>query len=624
MDPIKLLYTPGINREVTEYTAMGGYVDGNLVRFVKGQPQSLGGWEKLTQEPTVGTPRTIFPFTLLDGTRLYTVSTEAKFYLLNGIALTDITPLRDTAAGLVDPFATTSGSSIVTVTDVAHGAEATDYIIISGATDTGGILAAELNLEFQIVEVIDVDTYTIDTGVVASSTVAAGGGAAVTIQYLWPTGINATTYGYGWGIGPYGVGGYGEPSVAADTGRLRLWAQDRWGEDIVSCVRDGPLFYFDTSLGLSNRMTELTAISGASQVPVVARQVLLSDNDRHMMALATNALGTSVQDPLLIRWCDRENLPEWNPGTTTTSGSLRLDAGTGIVTGVKSGPSILVFTDLSLHEVKYVGAPLFFGQVKVADNVHIMGPLAAVAHNSEVYFMGIGKFHFYNGVVQDLVCDIEEYVFDQVNFEEREKIVAGFNSLYGEVFWLIPTGTSTEPDFYVIYNIVDRTWAYGSFGDVERTGWLDVMFEQYPLATACDGYIYLHDKGTTDGSQTPAAMLDSWVEAAPIEIGSGDDFMHCSRIIPDVDFDGSTGDTPEVQITIEMVDAPGKAPRDTAKSTNTRTIQRTASVPVQVHTSEKKLRLRGRSMKYKIATAATGTLWRQGTHRLYAQPDGKR
>lgn len=623
-DPIKLVFKPGINREVTEYTAMGGYVDGNLVRFVKGFPQSIGGWRRLTTEPSIGTPRGLFPLVTLDGQRLYGMGTTDKYYIINGTELNDVTPLRASVTLGLDPFTTTLGSNIVTVEHVAHGALVGDYVTFSGATDTGGLLAAALNTEFTVASVVDADNYTIVVAGDAATSGASGGGSVVLAEYQIPIGINSTVLGFGWGTGPFGEGAFGEPSEPEITGQLRLWSQDKFGEDLVANIRDGAIYYFDNPADVAERMVALSTLTGANQVPVICRQIILSDNDRHLIALGCNGYSDSVLDPLLIRWCDRENAPEWGVSTTTTAGSLRVDTGSEIVCGVKLAGAIIVFTDASLHTLRYTGSPFAFGQVKEADNVHIIGPNAAVAIGSDLYFMGISKFHLFNGAVSEIPCDVEGYVFDRINFDERSKIVVGYNSLYGEITWHLPVDGSSEVNFYVIYNILDGTWAYGRYGALGRTGWLDVLYEKYPLATAPDGYVYLHDIGATDGSVEPPGIIDSWVQAAPLEIGAGDDFMHVSKMIPDVDFDGSSASAPEVTITLDMRDAPGVAPRQSAQTRSIKAVNRLSSSPVQTHTAEIQPRIRGRSMIYKIASAAIGTLWRQGTHRLYAHPDGKR
>lgn len=622
VEPIKLVYRPGIVREVTEYTATGGYVDGNLTRFVKGFPQSVGGWTRLTVDQALGTPRGLFPFVLLDGDRLYVMGTDQKYYLIQGAELIDITPLRETAT-LANPFTTTVGSNIVTVTDTAHGAAAGDFVTFSGATAVGGVTALMLNQEFAIASVINDNSYTIVVSGPASGA-ATGGGAAVVTEYQIHIGLNAVTLGLGFGTGPFGEGGFGEPSSSEVTGNLRVWSQDKFGEDIVACPRDQPIYYYDVSLGIDERMVALADMAGASFVPLMARQVMLSDADRHIIAFAVNGVTDSTQDRLLARWCHTEDIVNWEITTTTTAGSLRFDAGSEFITAVKVGAEIMVFTDVSLHSMKYVGAPYTFGQVKMADNVHIIGPGAAVVQGSDLYYMGVSSFHLYNGSVVDLDCDIQDFIFSILNFDERDKVQAGYNSVFGEIIWLMPVNGSEEVNFYVIYNPTDRTWVYGEWNDMGRTGWLDVMFEKVPLATAPDGYVYLHESGDTDGAHNPPIELDSWIEAAPMEIGNGDDFMVCSRIIPDVEFVGSSGSAPAVTITIEMVDAPGKGPRNTPRSSSTKSIMRTSTFPVQEHTAKKDLNVRGRAMKYRLASAGLGTKWRQGTHRLYAAPDGKR
>ena len=626
-EPLKLQFKPGVNRESTDYGNTGGWYDINLARWVSGTPQSMGGWQKFTADAAQGTFRSLFPWSTLAGTRFYGAGTNLKYYLVYGNSLVDITPIRSTVTINNNPFAITNGSSTAVVTDTAHGAVLGDFVTYSGATTIGAsnVTAAVLNREYQITKIVDANTYWITLTVTSDTTSAGGGGAAVVAAYQINVGLDTSALGNGWGTGPWGDGGWGEGSGSfVETDQLRLWTEDNFGEDLLFNPRNGGIYYKDMSGSVQTRAVNITSLSGASNPPTIARQVLVSDNDRHILVFATNTIGTAVQDPLLIRWSDTESLIQWTPDTTNTAGSLTINAGSQFLKAVETTTETLVFTDITLHSLRFIGPPYTFGQTRIGTNVQLIGPNAVVSTGSVTFWMATGPlFQMYDGVVRDMPCTVRTYIAEILNTAQSEKITAGINRQFHEVLWLLPVNGSSELNFYVICNYEnpgDPIWYYGSYNGVGRTTWLDAWFETTPLAGAPDGYIYSMETGATDQSAVPATILDSYLRSSVFELGSGENFMLVSRTIPDVEFTGSTAATPTVTLTFEKRDYPGSA----FVSGPDNTVELTVTGPPAQYTAKVDRRFRARSTQFGIETTTIGTLWQLGVPRIYASPDGQR
>lgn len=440
----------------------------------------------------------------------------------------------------------------------------------------------------------DGSTATAGTGVAHADGAAVRGAAAIT----------------GWGDAA---------SLAATSGsEARIWSLDNFGEDLLSCVRDGELFYWDKTNGLSTRAEKLTARSGADQVPTIARQIMVSDRSRHCIAFACNAQGSSDQDPLLIRFSKAENAVDWNILTAgTDAGDLIIGSGSKFVTAIETKREILVWTDVSLHSMQFIGAPNTFGLIQIASGLSIVGPNAVVAVNDQVFWMGENQFYLYDGRTQQIPCTVRDYVFDDINNDQRELVTAGLNSAYYEVFWFYPSKNSTEVDKYVVFNYSEQVWY---FGTLARTAWIDAEIRAYPVAAAPDRYLYNHELGNDDGSTSPATAIQAFIESSPLSIESGDQFQLIRRVIPDVTFDGSEQATPTVTFTLQGYDKPGQGGQDSVNGTVTKEVSDT----VEKYTDELFLRLRGRSFSVKIQNTGTGTQWRLGIPRVDLRPDGRR
>ena len=707
----KLQFRPGINQEITSYSNEGGWRDCDKIRFRFGYPEKLGGWEKFSSSTYLGSARALHNWIALDGSNYLGVGTHLKYYIEEGGAFNDITPLRLTTSAGDVTFAATNGSTTITVTDTGHGAVESDFVTFSGAASLGGnITAAILNIEYQIVSIINANSYTITASVAANSSDSGNGGSSTVGAYQINVGLDSTVGGTGWGAGLYGgvaagalettineggtfsdsdttltvTSGTGiatndlilidneilkvtnvstndltvtraqsgtEASTHADgatvtliegnansdndyfgwgdaasgglttTTQIRLWSHDNFGEDLLINARDSNIFYWDRTNNLSTRAIELSTRTGTkTSVPQVAKQVLVSDQDRHVIVFGADGLGGSssatqgdgIQDPLLIRFSSQENPIDFFPTSTNTAGDLRLGSGSTFVQAVETKREILVWTDTALFSMRFIGPPFTFGLSQLASNITIMGPNAAVATEDVVYWMGIDNFYVYAGRTQQLPCSVRQKVFGDFNRSQSDKVTSGINSEFSEIFWFYPSASSTENDKYVIYNYGDEIWYFGSLA---RTAWIDRGTRSNPLA-AGNQYIFNHEIGFDDDG----SAMTSFIESASMAIGDGDKFTHIRRVIPDLTFLGSTNlSSPQAVFTVKSRRFPGASFDNTDSGTTIGSI----SGDVETFTEQLHLRSRGRSFAVRVESTALGTKWKLGSPRVDMRPDGR-
>lgn len=616
----KIQFRPGINREVTSHTNEGGWQDCDKVRFRMGFPETIGGWERATGVPFQGVCRKLHTWATLGGDNLISLGTHLKLYLSRGSDLADITPIRETTAAGAVTFSATDGSATLTVTDSGHNAILNDFVTFSGATGLGGAISADiLNQEFQVADVLGVDSYTVALPVPANASDTGDGGAGAAAAYQITVGLASAAFGNGWSSDPWGDDGWGEGGDSSIPGaQLRLWSMDNYGEDLLACVRNGGVFYWDATLGLTSRAVELDTLSGSTRAPTIARLVMTSDRDRHALAFGCDdEFNLGVQDPLLIRFCSQEDITDWESRTDNTAGSLRISSGSGIVTAVKTRQQILVFTDVSVHALQYVGAPFTFGLTELSVGTTIAAPNAAVAVNDSVFWMGEGDFYIYDGRVVKLPCTVREYIFDRLDTAQANKVHAAHNSEHSEVWWFYASIGSEENDSYVVYNYEQRVWYYGTLA---RTSWQQRGVFGFSVAAAPDGYLYYHEFGINDGSQNPPVGIPAFIESSPVDIGEGDKFMLARHVIPDITFRNSLG-SPSVTMTIKARNYPGGGYLIDEEANP---VTRTAAVPIEKFTTDYDIRIRGRSLSLRIDSDGLNTSWRLGTPRIELRVDGQR
>lgn len=616
-----LKFRPGINREITSYSNEGGFFDCEKVRFYAGFPEKIGGWVKQSANTYQGSARALHNWIALDGSNYMGVGTHLKYYIEEGGVFSDITPVRKTSTNSIT-FSATNGSSTVTVTDSSHGAVVNDFVTISGAVTLGGLVTASvLNAEHQITKVVNVNSYEIVVSVTANSSDSGNGGSGVDGVYQINVGLDTSVGGNGWGAGGYGgvnadlsTFGWGEAAASGTTAKIRLWSHDNFGEDLLINPRDSGIFYWDESNGTGSAAVNLTSLSGASDVPTIAKQVLVSDLDRHIIVFGANTIGTTTQDPLLIRFGSQESLTDFTPTATNTAGDLRLSSGSTFVQAVETKQQILVFTDRSVFSMRFIGPPFTFGLQELSKNTTIMSPKSAIAIDDAVFWMGKDTFYIYAGQTQQIPCTVREKVFLDFNESQSDKVFAAANSQWGEIWWFYPSADSEETNKYVIYNYLEKTWCYGT---LTRTAWHDRGIRRYPIA-AGSSYLFEHENGNDDDGSAMTASIES----SQIDIGDGYNFTFIKQLIPDITFEGSTSTTgnPTANFTLQARKGPGSTYSNTSGGSSTRT----ATTPVEQFTDLVNVRLRGRSFNMKLESTDQGVAWKLGTPRVDIRPDGRR
>ena len=623
----KFIFQPGINKEGTDYTAEGGWFDGNLVRFRKGFPEKIGGWVKYLTNSYNGTGRKMLGWVALDGTRLLGLGTRTKLYIQAGSDFDDITPIRATTTnGIV--FAATNGSSIITATDDAHGASKGDFVTISGAASLGGLItAAVLNQEYQIATVPSVDTYTFtakDTAgdaVTANSSDSGNGGSGVDGAYQISPGLDVYVDGTGWSASAWGDGTFGSTSAIGSSNQLRLWSLDSFGEDLLACPRGGSVYYWDYT-NFSTRAVALADLAGANLAPTLGLQILVSDVDRHVIVLGADPIDapgtgrTGVIDPLLVAFSDQENAAEWQPLSTNTAGSLRCSAGSQIIGGLRARQETLIWTDVALYSLQFIGAPLTFGLTLINEGVSLIGPNAAVNTPTGIFWMDKKGFYAYQGAVQPIPCSVHSYVFEDFNEEQAFQVFGFLNKQFNEVGWFYCSGSSNTIDRYVTYNYVDQTWA---IGQLARTAWLDEGIANFPRAAGYDGdsnYIYSHETGFDDDG---SPMDNVFIESADFDLGEGEDFQFIRRCIPDVKFTGNGGTGQAINFVLKARNFPGES-----LTTDQTTSFTGTTTKIDTRARGRQAAVRFESDDDASTGVRTGVGFRIGGTRLDLQPNGRR
>tara|TARA_R100001369_G_scaffold71548_1_gene99495 strand:+ start:216 stop:2066 length:1851 start_codon:yes stop_codon:yes gene_type:complete len=612
----KIQFAPGVNKEGTEYSADSGWFDSDKIRFRKGRPEKIGGWVKFSETSFLGVCRSILDWASLESIRYIGLGTHLKFYVVSGDLFNDITPIRATTTnGIL--FAATNGSSTITATDSSHGAVVNDFVTIAGAATLGGVITAGvLNQEYQITSVPTVNTYTFiakdsaGDAIAANSSDTGNGGSGVDGAYQINTGTNAFVTGTGWSTSGWGVTSFGSVSSISSAGQLRLFSQDVFGEDLVFNPRGGGIYYWDESGGTGSRGVDITTISGASDAPTIALQVMVSDIDQHVIAFGSNPIGSSAIDPLFVRFSDQENAIDWTPTATNTAGGVRINSGSQIIGAVQGRQEIIIFTDVSVHSMRFIGAPFTFQFQTISSDISMISPNAAVNARGSIYFMDKGGFYSYNGSVQPLPCSVKEFVFSNLNVDQAFKVFAAENNAFSEVSWFYPVGTGdTEVTNYVTFNYAENLW---SVGTLIRGAWRGAGTRNKPLASSIitstdENYIYSHE----DGFDDDGAAMTAYVESGDLEINDGERFMMISRVIPDFSFSGLTTDA-SINMTIKGKDFPLQDPSTLSSSTITSS------------TTQNHVRARSRSPIVRLESSGVGYGWRLGDLRFDIKTDGRR
>lgn len=614
---LRLFLKPGIDKQNTEYGAEGGWTDGDYIRFRYGLPEKLGGWTTFGESAPyfLGLTSEVFTWNDLAGSPYVAVGTSRKVYVFYGGAWADITPIRDTTTGV--DFDTVSGETDVTVNDTGHGAVQGDFVTFSSVTgDPGGIPNADLEHEFEIIDVLDANSYVIHSPTAASSTATGAGSADA--EYQINVGADVSYFDFGWGTGTWGLSTWGTPRPPSASISLfsRVWQFDNFGEDLILQLVGGGIYRWDTSAGIGARAV---AIPNA---PTKSQYALVSTPDRHLVCFGTEStIGTpSTQDPMYVRFSNQEDLEDFVATATNTAGGQRLTDGNEIITALRSRGQILIWTDTSLHGMQYLGPPYTFGFQQLGANCGCIGPHASADVNGVSYWMSKDAFFVFDGTVKKLPCTVQDYVFKDINFVQAQKVHVGINTQFNEVTWWYCSFTSDYIDRFVTYNYLENVWSVGSLA---RTAWVDVGTYDKPLATDYDPNgteatlttIYGVTAGRSrlynqeDGANGDGAPITSFITSGYFDIGDGDQMLFMKRFIPD--FQNQVGD-----LTVHLL----------LRAFPQATASPSSLDPYVISPTTQKVdtRARGRQISLRIESTDLDANWRFGTMRVDIIPDGLR
>jgi len=624
MSLTKFSFRPGINKEETDYSNEGGWVDGDKIRFRRGRVEKIGGWEKATANSYIGTARALHSWTSLGSERFLGLGTTNKYYIESGGTFNDVTPERKTSTNSIT-FAATDGSATITATDSSHGAVVGDFVTISGAVSLGGnITASVLNQEHQITAVPSANTYTFTASATANSSDSGNGGSGVDGVYQINSGLDSYVSSTGWGAGTWGFGTWGSSSAISASGQLRLWTHDNFGENLIINPRGGGIFRWVEDNGLSVRATELSGVSGANKVPTVGLQVITSETDRHLIVLGADPISsgsrTGAVDPMLVAFSDQENELQFEPLATNTAGSVRLSSGSLIIGGLKSRQEILIWTDTSLYSMTFIGPPLTFAVNLINEGAGLISPKGAINAPTGVFFMSKSAFYFYNGAVQKLACTVQDYVFSDLDLSQAFKCFATLNSEFSEVWFFYPSldDATGEISRYVIYNYEEGSWSIGS---LVRYAWLDTGIEDKPLATAklsSVNYLLQHETGANDDTNS---MDGVFVESADLDLADGENFAFLKKLIPDLRFDKTLGTSPTPAINMVIK----------RRNFNNQDLTTDSTNQITESTTFTSLRTRSRQIVLRVESDDDNTeanrkdyKWRLGDTRIDVEQSGRR
>ena len=607
------------------------------------------GWGAGRWSPTVTEALGANPFTVSAGSTTVTVTQNAHGYLTSAGSFIvgqqyKIVALGSTNFTLIGASANTVGT-IFTATGTGTGsgtasivwvaflgvtnltATPTTYSIsgTSGfATGTYGMYgtnpaiaavpATFINGRAFEITYVDANTYTI-TIVAPAVYGAVSGGSSVT---AYPQ----------YGIRPWGF--------AADIGvaqQLRIWSNDNFGQDLIIAPRGGGVYYWSAVSGVTVRAILLNTLSttegfSGQFVPNTTNQVLGSAIQRFVICFGSNPYDPTEPDttfdPLLVRWSDQENPYEWVPAATNQSGEFRLNVGSFIVCGRSTRQEILVWTDAAIYSMQYLGPPYVWGFQLLQDNISIMGPNASITVNNITYWMGTDKFYRYTGRVETLPSTLRQYVYQDINQNQNFQVFAGSIEGYNEIWWFYCSANSAIVDRYVVYNYLDDVWSYGT---MSRTAWLDSGLRTFPMGADTDNYrILYHENGNDDVSGLTPVPINAYVQSSDFDIGDGHNFGFVWRILPDLTFNGSNSNLPEVTMTVlpRVNSGTPYGTPDNPRVSSTQNYSAQKTYAVQQFTGQVYTRIRGRQMAFRIESNDLGVAWQMGFPRIDIRPDGRR
>ncbi len=637
----KIPLPPGFDKNDTASQAEGRWIDGDNVRFQYGSPEKIGGWAQINTSIIVGAARDIHSWFDLTGRRYEAIGTNKILYVLFEDTFYDITPLGTALTSCT--YTSTTGSSTVTINKTAHGLNPGDLIIFTSVTTPGSpttsFVATDFTTNtFEIQTVPTTGTFTITMPVVESGTGVTAGGTITTTPYVF-IGPVLSTFGYGWGAGAWGISTWNTPRTTSNTDiDAASWSLDNFGELLIATVKNGSTFKWDPNAG-TGVSTRATIITGNPTASVLTR---VSDRDRHLIHFGTETtIGTpATQDPMFIRFSDQEDIEVYEPTSTNTAGTFRIDNGSTIVAAVKGKDYMLILTDEAAYTMQFVGPPFTFSIRQVGSNCGCIGQHAAVFVDGAVYWMGdSGNFFVFDGTVKTLPSSVEDFVFTTggdslgINYVQGDIVFAGHNSLYTEINWFYAKAGSTQIDRVVSYNYEAKTWTTGTlsrttyedahvFDNPTATKYIETLTPNTPTINGVSNggsYVFEHEVGVNEvfnltSTSTTSVAISAFVRSGDFDLdidGDGEYFIKIRRFIPDFKYlEGNT------KVTLFF----RAYPADTTSALGETTVG-----PFTITSTTDKIdtRARGRLASIKIENDALNDNWRYGIFRVDIQPDGR-
>ena len=631
--------TPGINKQLTETGADGKWVDCDMVRFRYGLPEKIGGWTQVGTNAVIGAPRAQQTFLSLASEKFDSIATNKKQYIFQETNTTyyDVSPQRygaygHTGAAQAVTFDLVDTVAIVTVNLTSNGCVAGDFVTFAGtSTPGGGFVAADFNKEFEI-QSVSTNEFTILMPSASNANVTAGGSANATIQLN--TGDATSVLGFGWSAGTWSQSTWGTARPSTVDIDAANWMLDLYGEDIIATQFNGGTYIWDTSAFKSSMLPMINLIDydlsvaapyftrdkNTATIPHKSLFSLISTPDRHLVMFGASDIGSSNnQDPMMVKFSNQEDITEFTPKSTNTSGVQRLSDGSEIRAAVRSRGQILIWTDTSLHAMQFIGPPFTFGFKQQGRQCGCVGQHAAVDVDGVAYWMGSsGGFLKYDGSVQTIPCTVEDYVFNDIRLVPE--IYTAVNDEFNEISWFYPSSGSNTINRVVTFNHLDQVW---SVGTLSRTTWADkgvfakpyaTEYSQTSTATATPtvqgvtsgrGFLYAQESGNNANGVALPANLTS----GDFFLQEGEDLMSISRFIPDFkNLDGT------VNVTLQLTNYPAAA----------KTGSPLGPFAITSSTTKKDCRARARQVALYIASSALNDSWRFGTFRADLQKAGRR
>lgn len=535
---------------------------------------------------------------ILEGPYLITDIVDANNYHIDAGQLATA---GATNTGTAAEFTTVMTSSSVKVTLADHGLSPGDVYAVFIPTTVGGLT---LSGTFNVATVIDSANFTILDAPAVSSGSAFENGGNVRLQYYIPSGnLSGATQGGEYGAGNYGGGRYGAGDSATFV-PARVWSFGYWGTDVVASYTNGSLYTWISEDGL---LDNPATIIGTGPLNINAG-IFTAMPEQQVIAVGASDGSDDTTDPMLVRWSDISDNTDWTATATNQAGSFRIPRGARLVGGLQGPTTAMLWTDVGLWLMQYIGFPLVYGFTEIGQGCGLLGQNAKGVLAGKVYWMSNNGFFVYDGnSVQALPCAVWDKVFRNIQPQQSAKIIACPNSFFNEISWCYPSGTgdgdTNENDSRVTYNAVDGTWTYDPQGAITRTTWLDQSSLYWPLGVDGNGFIQQHEAWPDNDDQP----MISYAQTGFTKISNGLEYTFLERIIPDAILDSAT-----LQFTFFFQNYPNGAVRTIG--------------PLDYTTAKEWLivRGRGRLVSVKIGSVDTGSFWRHGQTLEFGEASGRR